>query len=69
LTEEAAIVDYRLYRFDSENRITGAHDIVADNDRDAQLKALGFSGGLKCELWEGARLVAKMGEDDSQSPV
>lgn len=56
---------YRLYCMDGTGRIDLAEWINASSDEDAihEAKAL-KNGSLKCEIWQGGRLVAKLGIKD-----
>ena len=56
---------YRLYCMDATGRIDLAEWIDASSDEDAiqQAKAL-KNGALKCEIWQGDRLVAMLGLED-----
>ena len=50
---------YRLYTFDGANRIIGVHEIEATNDADALSQARRIKSGIKLELWQRERLIAR----------
>jgi hypothetical protein len=50
---------YRLYCFDGVSKITGVHEIVAETDDEALQEARAIKSGVKCELWERDRLIAR----------
>jgi hypothetical protein len=51
--------DYRLYCLDGAGNISLAEWIEADDDVDAVRQAqLLKRGAMKCEVWQGQRLVA-----------
>jgi hypothetical protein len=51
---------YRYYRLDGTGRLHGAEWIEADSDDAAIAQVEGTRAGALCELWQGARLVAKL---------
>ena len=55
---------YRCYQLNAANRIQQAHDIEADNDADALLKAeraIVTSASLPAiEIWQGKRIVGRL---------
>jgi hypothetical protein len=53
--------DYRVYRLNDGGSIAAAELIRAADDEDAvsQARKLG-SNGLKCEVWQGRRLVLSL---------
>ena len=53
---------YRLYRFDAGRKIVSADWLEAADDGDAIGKATAAGFGTKCEIWDGARMVAQMDE-------
>lgn len=52
--------DYRLYCLDGERHIAHGEWIEAASDDEAIALVRAKRLGLDCELWEGARLVAKI---------
>lgn len=55
------MASYRIYSFDGPGRISPAEDIEALSDRDAILKVRQMKPtAIKCELWDGKRLVATL---------
>jgi len=56
---------YRLYCLDGAGRISLADWIEADTDEEAVATARKLEhGALKCEVWDGNRLVAKLDSHD-----
>ena len=65
LFHETHMTSYRLYCLDGAGNIGLADWIEAESDEIAIAKAHQLKGGaLQCEVWEGNRLVAKLGADD-----
>jgi hypothetical protein len=58
---------YRLYCFDGANKVWAANWIEAPTDEAAISVARGMEIGIKCEVWEGNRLVATLTPDTSVS--
>ena len=59
------MVAYRVYFLDGVNRFTRTEAVEAASDEDAVHQARGLmSGSIKCEVWDGQRLVAKVTADD-----
>lgn len=57
--------DYRLYSLDGAGSISFADWIRADDDEHAVRQARKLkSSALKCEVWQGSRLVATLGSND-----
>jgi hypothetical protein len=57
--------EYRLYCLDALGRIGMAEWIDAENDQDAiQQAQLLKRDAMKCEIWNGSRLVARLDADD-----
>ena len=55
------MADYRIYCLDAEGRINLADWFVAENDDEAILHAgRVHPAALKCGIWQGNRLVAKI---------
>jgi hypothetical protein len=67
IAAEATIVnDYRLYRLDAAGQIMLVELIHAADDDDAVQQAAELSrAALKCEIWQGNRLISKMGRANS----
>jgi hypothetical protein len=56
---------YRLYCLDDSGHISVAEWIEAVDDEDAARKAREIDcNALKCEVWQGERLVAKLDAQD-----
>jgi hypothetical protein len=53
---------YRVYCLDAEHHMVSADWIEAVSDEDAIALAEARGFGSKCEVWEGRRLVAELGE-------
>lgn len=49
---------YRLYCLDGDGSFTTVHEIDAASDAEAIAKARQKQIPVRCELWEGARMVA-----------
>ena len=59
------MVAYRLYFLDGVNRFTRTETVEAASDEDAVQQArLLIGGSIKCEVWDGHRMVAKVTADD-----
>jgi hypothetical protein len=54
------VAGYRLYCLDGANKVASADWIEADDDEAAIEVAKDTHGGQACELWRGARLVARL---------
>lgn len=54
---------YRLYCFDGANKISGVHEIEAESDALALEEGKSIKRGLRCELWQRERLVARIDRD------
>jgi hypothetical protein len=54
---------YRLYRLDGAGKIATGEWIAAAHDEDAIRLARASAGDGKHELWDGRRLVARIGKD------
>jgi hypothetical protein len=54
---------YRVYCYDGVHKVVSVDLIDASSDEEAiaQAEAQGF--GSKCEIWDGRRLVAQLGEE------
>lgn len=51
---------YRLYCLDGVGKVASAEWLEADSDDGALSAADAIRNGRACELWEGARLVARL---------
>jgi hypothetical protein len=58
---------YRIYCYDAHMMTISSDLIEAASDEEAIAKALAAGFGSKCEIWEGDRLVAQLGEEHRQS--
>ena len=59
------MAEYRLYSLDGVGRIDLSEVIQASTDGEAVAKACELKPGtLKCEVWEGSRLVATLDAQD-----
>jgi len=58
---------YRVYCYDAAHKIVTADwlDAIDDEAAIAAARELGF--GTKCELWDGKRMVASLGEEDRKT--
>ena len=53
--------EYKLYRLDGAKRIARAADVLsADSDEAAVAAARSLAKSGACEIWQGARLVARI---------
>ena len=52
---------YRLYCLDGVDKVASAEWIEAADDQAAIGTAEGLRAGRKCELWQGSRLVGRLG--------
>ena len=51
---------YRVYCYDSVQKVVSSDLIEASSDDEAIAKAEAAGFGTKCEIWQGDRLVAKL---------
>jgi hypothetical protein len=52
---------YRIYEVGQDNRIVGPPRVITcDNDQEALQRTKSFLDGQDIELWDGARLIAKL---------
>lgn len=58
------MASYRLYGLDGVRKVDSAEWIEADDDRAAIAAATERFGGGRCEVWQGPRLVARLGGGD-----
>lgn len=59
------MAEYRVYCLDGAGKIDLAEWINAESDDDAIIEARKMNhGGTKCEIWQGSRLVARLGPHD-----
>jgi len=54
------VAGYRLYGLDGVNKVASAEWFEADDDPTAIEVAKAMMDGHDCELWQGARLVARL---------
>jgi hypothetical protein len=59
------MADYRLYCLDGADKVSSAEWVRADDDEAAIEVSRGRHPGKNCELWMGARLIAKLDLRDS----
>jgi len=59
------VASYRLYGLDGVSRVASAEWIEADDDGAAVAAARKRYGDGKCEVWQGPRLVARLGDEAS----
>jgi hypothetical protein len=55
------VATYRLYCLDGVDKVASAEWIEAADDQAAIGTAEGLRAGRKCELWQGSRLVGRLG--------
>ena len=53
------MADYRLYGLDGVDKVASGEWIEADDDHQAIEMAKDRYDGRLCEIWQGARLVAR----------
>jgi hypothetical protein len=57
----ACMPDYRIYCLDGAGKISFAEELIASSDDEAITKAHRLKQkALKCEVWQGRRLVATL---------
>jgi hypothetical protein len=54
------VANYKLYGLDGLNKVASADWIEADDDETAVEEVKKRMDGHDCELWQGARLVARI---------
>ena len=54
------MASYRVYCIDGSGSITSAHWLEAGDDDEAIALAEDANFGMKCEVWDGDRLVGKV---------
>ena len=60
------MVAYRVYLLDGVNRFTRAEVVEAASDEEATRQARNLMNGfVKCEIWNGEKLIARMSADDA----
>ena len=58
---------YRIYFLDGVNRFTRTEAVEAASDEDAVSQARPLIGdSLKCEIWDGERIVARIMANDGR---
>jgi len=61
----ACMPDYRIYCLDGAGKISFAEELSASSDEEAIAKAHRLKQkALKCEVWQGRRLVATLSAKD-----
>lgn len=55
------VASYRLYCLDGVDKVASAEWVEAQDDEAAIAAAEGIRGARTCELWQGKRLVARLG--------
>ena len=64
-SRETSMALYRLYCLDCIGRIGLAEWLEAETDADALTQVRDLkNGALKCEVWDGKRLVGTLSHDD-----
>lgn len=58
---------YRVYTLDGVLRIVNAEWVDAESDEEAIAIVQSTCGGLKCEIWDGDRLVASIAPERLQA--
>jgi hypothetical protein len=51
---------YRIYCLDGSGKVWAAEWIEADDDASALDSARQFSSAVRCEVWQGQRLVGRV---------
>jgi hypothetical protein len=51
---------YRVYCLDGAGKVWGAEWVDADDDAVALQTARRFKDGVRCEVWQGQRLVGRV---------
>ncbi|MBC8035619.1 MAG: hypothetical protein H7X89_00150 [Rhizobiales bacterium] len=59
---------YRIYEFNSQNHIQKRHDLAAPDDVTALEQARVFSSKTTIEIWQSARLIARVGNGGEAVP-
>ena len=54
---------YRIYCYDDAHKVVTADWLQAADDEAAIAAAREAGFGTKCEIWDGRRLVAQLGEE------
>jgi len=60
---------YRVYCFDAGKKVLRAEWLNASNDKEAIAEAEGADFGSQGEIWQGSRLVAKLGLQNQAAAV
>jgi hypothetical protein len=53
---------YRVYCYDGVHKMVSVEEIHAATDQEAIAHAEAKGYGSKCEIWDGRRMVAQLGE-------
>jgi hypothetical protein len=59
------MAEYRLYCLNEHGGFSKAHEIPAESDADAIVRAKAMKLPVKCELWEHSRKVAVLDPKDA----
>jgi hypothetical protein len=59
---------YRIYEFNSQNHIQKRHDLAAPDDVTALEQAKPFASKATIEIWESARMIARVGYNGEAVP-
>jgi hypothetical protein len=54
---------YRVYCYDAVHKVVSVDLIDASTDDEAIAKAKAQGFGSRCEIWDGRRMVAQLGEE------
>ena len=65
---EGKVPDYRVYGVNKDGQLAEATQISAVSDDEAKLIAHKMLDGADVEIWEGARLVARLPHEGSEAP-
>jgi hypothetical protein len=57
------VASYRLYSLDGVSKVASAKWVEADDDEAAIEAAKDMTEGRDCELWQGSRLVVRLGRE------
>jgi hypothetical protein len=66
-SRNGAVPDYHIYRIDETNHIIGRHDCIEPDDLAAIARAKELCGPHEVEVWQLARLVARLAKDGTAS--
>ena len=63
----APLKTYRVYSYDAAHKVVTADLIEAGSDDEAIAAAEAAGFGTRCEIWDGRRIVAALGEEQRQA--